>query len=29
VLYHLVYDPDGRPIKNRIRRSFCGSHASR
>jgi hypothetical protein len=22
VLYHLVYDPDGRPIKNRIRRSF-------
>jgi hypothetical protein len=22
VLYHLVYGPDGRPIKNRIRRSF-------
>jgi phosphatidylserine/phosphatidylglycerophosphate/cardiolipin synthase-like enzyme len=22
VLYHLVYDPDGRPIKNKIRRSF-------
>jgi phosphatidylserine/phosphatidylglycerophosphate/cardiolipin synthase-like enzyme len=22
VLYHLVYDPDGRPIRNRMRRSF-------
>jgi len=22
VLYHLVYDPDGRPLKNRMRRSF-------
>jgi phosphatidylserine/phosphatidylglycerophosphate/cardiolipin synthase-like enzyme len=22
VLYHLVYDPDGRPVTNKIRRSF-------
>jgi hypothetical protein len=22
VLYHLIYDPDGRPLKVRIRRSF-------